>query len=148
MTLTPKQQEILTILRQDDLNLQKIYTEDYLKEALNLLHYLLDEEKEEFAEKCALEDEAVTFDMLYTYSMLDFYFQLLQHRKSTMSDEMISKIIEDFEPHYVAFGNEIAYAKRYYLMLKLALDKNVDQQQKRLLEKAIEQYDIRGIGLS
>jgi len=32
------------------------------------------------------------------------------------SDETIRKIIEDFEPKYIEFANEVAYNQRFYEM--------------------------------
>jgi predicted nucleotide-binding protein len=74
MTINPTQQEILILLTEDELNLKKIYTEDYLKEAPAVLEFLLDEEKQKFAAVCALPDKDITFDTIHTNSLLGMYF--------------------------------------------------------------------------
>jgi len=65
------------------------------------------------------------------------------------NDDVIRKIIEDFEPKYIDFGNEVSYSKRYYEMLKICLENTtLTSEQKRILEQSIEAYEIRGIALS
>jgi Zn-dependent oligopeptidase len=60
------------------------------------------------------------------------------------SDEKIRNIIEDFEPKYIDFGNEIAYSKRYYEMLKIAREQSgLNVQQIKILEESIESYEVR-----
>jgi len=65
------------------------------------------------------------------------------------NDEKIRKIIENFEPKYIDFGNEVSYSKRYYEMLKYCRENvKIDSEQKRILEKSIEGYEVRGIALA
>ena len=59
------------------------------------------------------------------------------------------EIIEAFEPKYIDFGNEVSYSKRYYDMLCYCLaHSDLTQQQKRILQKSIEAYEVRGIALN
>jgi len=93
--------------------------------------------------------------------LLSYFFELLEHYQGVNNDEKIRKIIEDFEPKYIEFGNEVSYSKRYYDMIVFCLEKiqknlssNLSRKQKehlgeqiRILEMEKEAYEVRGIAL-
>lgn len=113
------------------------------------------EEKEDFQNKLKLKDEEINFDIFQDFSLLEYYFSLLEHYAGVHNDEQIRKIVEDFEPQLVAFGNEVAYSKRYYEMYKYCYEQLMtvpelsqkELEQKRILEDTLKAYRIRGIDL-
>ncbi len=146
--LTPEQEHIITLLGQQDIDLKTLYSKESLKDALAVLNYLLEEEKKEFADLCSRKDDTLSFGDIYSWSVLDLYFWLLQHRMWVISDELIRTIITTFQPVYVAFSNEVMYSKRYYEIMKYLLwTEWVENEPRRILEKSIQNYEIRGIHL-
>jgi len=68
--------------------------------------------------------------------------------QSVHGDEIIRKIIEDFEPKYIDFWNEAAYSQRYYEMLKICLSSwKLDSEQVKIISESIEHFEVRGISL-
>jgi Zn-dependent oligopeptidase len=54
--------------------------------------------------------------------------------------------VQEFEPKYLEFVNTVAYSQRYYQIHKIVLESGLtDTEQKRLIEKEIEAYELRGI---
>ena len=158
--------QIRTALQNTDFpDLHFLYSSEVLEIAEEVLEDLLSEEKQDFEKKLKTGDEDITFETFEDFSSLDYFFSLLEHYQGVNNDEKIRKIIENFEPKYIDFGNEIAYSKRYYEMLKycyeqilqplsfsikgenLSVDYEKVKQQKRILEKSIESYEVRGIAL-
>jgi Zn-dependent oligopeptidase len=124
------------------------YSEENLEFAPQILEELLEEEKEDFYETLETKEEAISFETFNDFSYLDVYFSFLEHLDSVKSGEKIRKIIEDFEPKYIDFSNEVAYSKKYYSLLEYCLKNcQLDAEQKRIIEKAIEYYQKRGIHL-
>jgi len=108
----------------------------------------LEEEKKDFYDTLETKEEAISFETFNDFSYLDVYFSFLEHLDSVKSGEKIRKIIEDFEPKYIDFSNEVAYSKKYYSLLKYCLKNcQLDMEQKRIIEKSIEYYQKRGIHL-
>jgi Zn-dependent oligopeptidase len=116
--------------------------------ALELLQQLLKEEKSHFYQKLSLSDEELTFDALEDESYLSTFFGLIEHFNSVQSDDEFRKIIEEFEPLYIEWGNEISYNQDYYNTLQKVLKKwNLDSDQERILKESIKNYRIRWIDL-
>ena len=130
-----------------DLNF--LYSPEVLTLAPEVLEVLLEEEKQDFEKKLNTPDGEITFETFEDFSLLDYFFGILEHYQWVNNDDVIRKIIEDFEPKYIDFGNEVSYSKRYYEMLKICLENTtLTSEQKRILEQSIEAYEIRGIALS
>lgn len=143
-------QKILTELNKKDFpDLKLIFSEDALSIAPALLEELLTEEKKDFEEKLKVKNENITFDTFEDFSLLDYFWGLLNHLKNVNSSDKIRKIIEDFRPKLQDFWNEIAYNKRYYDMLVYCDENNMlDEEQKRVMFLALKAYKDRGINLS
>ena len=130
-------------------DLKFLYGEEVLWAAEEALEELLGEEKEDFQKKLKIVDEDVSFETFEDFSYLGYFFSLLEHYQWVNNDEAIRTIIENFEPKYIDFSNEVAYSKRYYEMLKYCFQNfQLDEEQSRIIEKAIEAYEVRGIALS
>lgn len=129
-------------------DLRFLYSKDVLDISTEILEELLLEEKQDFENKLKIQDKDITFESFEDFSPLDYFFSLLEHYQGVNNDDTIRKIIEDFEPKYIDFGNEISYSKRYYEMLKVCFeDTKLDSQQSRIIKKSIEAYEVRGIAL-
>lgn len=143
-----KQQIIQALKNPDFPDLKFLYQKDSLEIAQELLEQLLKQEKDDFSEKLKINDNEIHFELFREFSLLDYYFSLLEHYQGVNNDEQIREIIENFEPKYIDFGNEIAYSKRYYEMLKYCYQNdNLNWEQQRILEKSIQAYEVRGIDL-
>jgi Zn-dependent oligopeptidase len=139
-------------------NLGFLYSEEVLNVAPKVLRELLEEEKQDFEAKISKKYkgldrdrsqeiglwEELSFQTFEDFSELDYFFSLLEHYQGVHNDEMIRQIIEDFEPHYIDFGNEVAYNKRLYEMY-LFCEKNTDlnPQERRIIEKTLKAYEVR-----
>ncbi len=130
-------------------NLKFLYSAEVLDIAPELLRELLEEEKKEFQEKLLLKNDVITFESFDEFSLLGYFFSILEHYQGVHSDDVIRKIIEDFEPEYIDFWNEVAYSKRYFEMLKIAREtKNLNLEQIKILDESIESYEVRWIALA
>lgn len=140
--------EIEKKLEENILDLQYLFDEKNLENAESILEKMLEDERKDFHEKLNLKEEELTFDALEDFSNLDTYFTLIEHLNSVKSSKKLRKIIEDFEPKYVDFWNEIAYSKRYFDILVFLLEKTkLDSEQKRIVERSIKYYKERWINL-
>ena len=129
-------------------DLRFLYSPEVLAVAEELLEELLREEREDFQQKLKISDEDISFETFEDFSLLDYFFELLEHYQGVNNDEIIREIIEKFEPKLIDFSNEVAYSKRYYEMLKYCLwECSLDVEQTRIIEKSVEAYEVRGIAL-
>ncbi len=142
--------QIITQLQNPNFpDLQFLYSKEVLELAPEILEDLLEEEQQDFQKKLKTKDEDISFEIFEDFSLLDYFFGLLEHYQGVHNDETIRKIIEDFEPKYIDFGNEVAYSKRYYEMLKICFkNRKLNSEQIRILTKNIESYELRWINLS
>ena len=146
--MTVKQRIYKELQNNEFPDLKFLYSPDALDLALEVLRELLSEEKKDFENKLKISDQDIDFEVFDDDSQLSYYFSLLEHYQSVHSDESIRKIIEEFEPEYISFGNEIAYSTRYYDMLKICVkNSSLDSEQSKILTEAIEKYELRGINL-
>ena len=146
--MTLKEKIIGALENTDFPDLKFLYSQEVLDVSEELLEELLEKEKNEFHEKLKITEENIEFETFRDFSLLDYFFSLLEHYQGVNNDEKIRKIIETFEPKYIDFGNEIAYSTRYYEMLKYCFEnRKLNNAQKRILEKSIEGYEVRGIAL-
>lgn len=149
LNMTLKQQ-ILEILSNSDFpDLKLLYSKEALEMAPEILEELLQEEKTNFENKLIIPDSEISFETFDDSSLLDYYFGLLEHYQSVHGDDVIRKIIEDFEPKYIDFGNQAAYSRRYYEMLQFCLENcKLDTEQMRIIEDGVEHFEVRGIALN
>lgn len=156
MTLILKQKILQELKNPDFPNLKFLYSEEVLSVALEVLKELLEEEKWDFSEKISQKYkdldgeiwEELSFQTFEEFSELDYFFSLLSHYQGVHNDDQIRKIIEDFEPLYIDFGNEVAYNKRLYEMyLFCEKNSNLNSQERRIIEKTLKSYEVRGIAL-
>jgi hypothetical protein len=97
-------QKILKELKKDSFpDLKILFSEECLDEAPELLEELLEEEKNDFEEKLKIKDKDITFDTFEDFSVLDYYWSLLNHNKNVDSSDKIRKITDDFEPKIIDF---------------------------------------------
>ncbi|NUJ97273.1 M3 family metallopeptidase [Candidatus Gracilibacteria bacterium] len=143
-----KKEELKKKLKENIPDLQFFYKEENLSFAPQFLEELLQEEKEDFFKKEEMKEEEINFEAFHEFSYLDVYFSFLDHLDSVKSNDRVRKVIEDFEPKYIEFSNEVAYSKKYYLKLLFCLERcNLDGDQKRVIEQALKYYHNRGIHL-
>lgn len=146
--MTIKEQIYSAIKNTDFPDLKFLYSPEVLAISSEVLEELLEDEKQDFYKKLETSDDNIDFETFDDFSLLSYYFSLLEHYQGVHSDDIIRKIIEDFEPMYIDFWNEIAYNKRYYDMLKLCVENNdLDVQESRIINKSIEAYEVRWINL-
>jgi len=142
-------QQILNILDSADFpDLRFLYSPEALVVAPEVLSELLRQEKSQFHDKLMTIDSEICFETFDDTSILDYYFGLLEHWQSVHGDDVIRKIIEDFEPKYIDFWNEVAYSRRYYEMLKICLERcELSPEQTKIIQESIEHFEVRGIDL-
>lgn len=130
------------------LDLNFFSSKEVLARALEILESLLVEERDRFFKKLSLRESEITFDAYEDESLLGTFFGLIEHFNSVESSDELRNIIEEFEPKYVAWGNEISYNKEYFVVLQKILEKwNLDDDQQRIITESIKSYTIRWIDL-
>lgn len=73
-------QKIITALKNPDFpDLKFLYSEDVLDIAEEVLEELLEEERNDFYKKLETQDEKVDFSLFRDFSLLDYFFSLLEH---------------------------------------------------------------------
>lgn len=114
-----------------------------------LLEEMLEQEKEDFLQKLKMKNSEIDFEAFEEESKLWYLFGILHHLDNVSWSEKTRQIIENFEPKYIEFWNEIAYSQRYYEMLKICHKNNAwDEEQNKILKDAIKAYEVRGIHLN
>jgi Zn-dependent oligopeptidase len=137
--------KILFELKKDSIpDLKFLYSKEVLNIALELLEELLEEEKKDFKKKLKIKDFDITFETFEEFSLLDYFYSLLDHLQNIKSSKKIREIIEKIEPKLIDFSNEIAYNKRYYEMIKYCRRNcKLSKEQKRILDEDIKAYKVR-----
>jgi len=129
-------------------DLKFLYSPEALSLALSVLDDLLEQEKQDFSDKLKTPDSEINFDTFQDFSKLDYFFSLLEHYQGVHGDDVIRNIIEEFEPRYIDFWNEVAYSKRYYDMLNICIQSwKLNPQEERIIQKSIDAFELRGIAL-
>lgn len=92
--------------------------------------------------------EEVEFDeyvKLYSFSYL---WQVLSYLDCIHTNQTLRQILSDFRPQVNDFVDYVAYSKDYYeKILRLRENKNLNADQKRILDLDIKKYQQRGINL-
>ncbi|MDD2565472.1 MAG: M3 family metallopeptidase [Candidatus Gracilibacteria bacterium] len=125
-----------------------LYSEKSLQVIPELLGELLDEEIIKFHKLLETPDSDINFEIFEDEDKLGHLFGLVSHLDSINSTDEVRKIIEDFRPRYIDFGNEVAYSKRFYdmhIICRNNCDLNGDQR--RLLDISIRDFEQSGIHL-
>lgn len=125
-----------------------LYSEKSLQVIPELLGELLDEEIIKFHKLLETPDSDINFEIFEDEDKLWHLFWLVSHLDSINSTDEVRKIIEDFRPRYIDFGNEVAYSKRFYdmhIICRNNCDLNWDQR--RLLDISIRDFEQSGIHL-
>lgn len=120
--------------------------------ALKVIPELLDEllqewkeEEQEFIDKPHEETEFDEYVKLYPFSYL---WQILYYLDSIYTNKTLRQILSDFRPKLNDFVDYLAYSKDYYeKILRLRENKNLNADQKRILDLDIKKYQQRGINL-
>ena len=141
--------KIITELKSPKMpNFEFLFSKDSLENSLELLKYLLDQEKQKFYKKLSLENSKITFKTFNDDSLLDIFWSYLNYLKWIYNTDKIREIIEEFEPLLMDFNNYVSYNKRYYEMLCYLLEKsNLDTQQEKIICDSIKSYKVRWINL-
>lgn len=128
-----------------DILSKEIYL-DFLPEYLNIL---LEKEKTEFFSDLQTEDALIDFELFDKESRLSYVWWLLQHIDNVYGSEKSRTIIDEFEPKYIEFSQEVWFSKRYYEMYKICLAKWwLNWEQEKILKDVIKSYEVRGIHLA
>jgi len=73
-------QKIIQALKNPDFpDLHFLYSSEVLEIAEEVLEDLLAEEKQDFEQKLKTKDEDITFETFQDFSLLDYFFSLLEH---------------------------------------------------------------------
>ncbi len=113
-----------------------------------LLNELLEKEKDYFSALLETKNSDICFETFDYRSELSYFFGIIEHINSVHWSDISRKIIQDFEPEYMKFSNELAYSKRYYEMLKICQETDsLDTEQSKIISDAIEAYELRWIHL-
>lgn len=148
MTQNIKERVLDALKNTDFPDLQFLYSKDVLDISEEILDELLKDDRQDFQSKLTTPDNEISFETFQDFSLLDYFFSLLEHYQWVHSDDIIRKIIEDFEPKYIDFWNEISYSLRYYEMLKICIKNGkLNGEEQRIITKSIETFEVRGIAL-
>ena len=130
-------------------DLSFLYSDEVLGESLEILKYLLEEEKQKFEELLKIEKKDIEYETFEDEWLLDYFWSLLNHFESINNTKIIRKIISDFRPKYQDFLNYVAYSKEYYEMYVYCDKKSyIDNDQKRVMQLRIKDFKDRWINLS
>lgn len=122
-------------------------------EGLKVLPELLDEFLQEWKnEKQVFIDkpyEKMEFEEYAKIPRFSYLWQILYCLDSIHTNKILRKVISDFKLKLNKFTNDLAYSKGYYdKIVRIKENKNLNDDQKRILELDIKQYEQRGINLS
>ncbi|MFZ5341433.1 MAG: hypothetical protein ACOZBL_02515 [Patescibacteria group bacterium] len=66
----------------------------------------------------------------------------MTHYNSVNSNDKLREIIENFQSKYTDFSNEITYSKRLYEIYKILKKQNLDQEQKRIVDVNLKNFEL------
>ncbi len=142
-------QKVLQELEKDSYpDLAFLYSPESLALFPELLKELLEERKAIFQEFITKPKEEVTFVDFEDFSKLSYLWSLLHHLDGVNKSETSEKIIEDFEPVYMDFSNQVTFSLPYYERICYVLEnEKLDSEQKRILELEKKSFELSGINL-
>ena len=92
--------------------------------------------------------EEVEFDEYVKLYPFSYLWQILSYLDCIHTNQTLRQILSDFRPQVNDFVDYVAYSKDYYeKILRLRENKNLDDDQKRILDLDIKKYQQRGINL-
>jgi len=143
-----KQKVLQELNTKDFPNLKFLFSDEVLDIAEELLLELLEKEKQQFENDLKLKDKDINFDIFVRKSDLYAFWYYLSHLSWVNDSDKIREIKDAVLPKLVDFSNEISYSKRNFEMLKYCLSNcNLDEEQKKIIEDEIKDYEIRWIAL-
>lgn len=149
MTTEEKKQKILQEIQKNEFpNVAFLYEKESLALFEEILKELLAQEKQKFTTFISKPKEEITFDDFQDFDALRYLFMLLNHIDMVDKSEISEKIIEDFEPLYTEFSNEMTFSFPYYERVCYILEHtNLDSEPKRILELEKKSFELNGINL-
>lgn len=142
-------QKVLQELEKDSYpDLAFLYSPESLALFPEFLKELLEERKAIFQEFITKPKEEVTFADFEDFSKLSYLWSLLHHLDGVNKSDLSEKIIEDFEPIYMDFSNQVTFSLAYYERVCYVLEhEKLDSEQKRILELSKKDFELSGINL-
>jgi len=149
MTQEELKQNILAEIQKNEFpNLAFLYEQESLKLFPEILQELLIEEKEKFQKIISTPKEELKFSDFQDFDELKYLFMLLNHIDMVDKSEITQKIIEDFEPLYTDFSNEMTFSLPYYERICYVLEnETLDSEQTRILELEKKNFELAWINL-
>lgn len=129
-------------------NLVFLYSPEVLKIVPKLLLELLEEEYQKFKTFIQKPIKLVVFKDFHNFSQVWYLFDLIEHLNRINQSDISEKIIEDFQPNYVAYYNELWFSKAYYQRVLYVLHHTViNDEEKRVLELMVQSFELEWINL-
>jgi len=92
--------------------------------------------------------EKVEFDEYVKLYPFSYLWKILSYLDCIHTNQTLRQILSDFRPQVNDFVDYVAYSKDYYeKILRLKENKNLNADQKRILDLDIKRYQQRGIDL-
>jgi len=133
-------------------NLKYIYSTWAIQNMPLLLNKLLDQKRAAFNDLIQNPTNKITFSLVEDFNEdddLSYLFSLLYNYNSVNANDEIRQVIEDFQPKYLDFGNEISFSKPLYeIYMVIKSDPNLTTDQKRIVDMSIKAFDLNWISLS
>ncbi len=143
-----KEKIIKEITKKEFPDLKFLYSKESLELFPEILKEFLAERKTRFKKLLKKKIEEVEFEDFEDFNKLSYLFWLLHHLDWVNKSEITQKIIEDFEPLYTKFLNEVTFSKNLYEKICYVLkNKKLDNEQKRILEIDKKDFELSWINL-
>jgi Zn-dependent oligopeptidase len=144
MTQLERKEKILQEIQKNEFpNLAFLYEQESLRLFPEILQELLIEEKEKFQKIISTPKEELKFNDFQYFDELKYLFMLLNHIDMVDKSEITEKIIEDFEPLYTDFSNEMTFSLPYYERICYVLEnETLDSEQIRILELEKKNFEL------
>jgi len=143
-----KEKIIKEITKNEFPDLKFLYSKESLELFPEILKELLKERKKNFKKLLKKSTKEVEFEDFKDFNKLSYLFWLLHHLDWVDKSEITQKIIEDFEPLYTKFLNEVTFSKNLYEKICYVLkNKKLDNEQKRILEIDKKDFELSWINL-
>lgn len=148
-----KEKIISELNRNDFPNLEFLFSEEVLDNALDLFRELLETEKAKFEETLKTSNEELNFEKIF-YNPEDndnlwYFWALLNHLSGVNDSEKIRNIIDDFEQEYQEFADYVGFSKDYYdKIVYISENETLDAEQSRIVSETIKWFKLKWINLS
>ena len=126
------------------LDLEFLYSEESLEIIPEVLDELLEAEKKNFDLMLEKNIEEVSFDDVNKDdNWLWYLFSLVEHLDWVKKSDITESIIENFEPKYVEFRNEISYSKKLYDVYKNLIKSGNNSKSYWFKRKKLNSFGVR-----